>query len=108
VEQEENQLFDFLAKAAFERLSVEEQKLLPVLDDAKAASQVLGLGRSATAVRMSALKSKLIEIAGDEMNAHEILRRVIALCKVEGPIQDVQAADTPGLVPSLQDGGLNP
>ena len=108
VQQEEHQLLDSLARGAFDRLSVEERELVLVLDDSKAAAQTLGLGRSATAVRIRALKSKLIEIAGDEVTAPEVLRRVIALCAAERRPQEPSIMDASKLVPSLQDGGQNP
>lgn len=108
VQQEEHQLLDALARGAFDRLSVQERELVLVLDDPKAAAQTLGLGRSATAVRIRALKSKLIEIAGDEMTAPEVMRRVIALCAAERRPPEPPVMDASKLVPSLQDGGQNP
>lgn len=106
VEDEEQEYIEKLAQAAFESLSTQERNLILVLDDPKAAAAMLGLGKSATALRIRALKSKLIEVSGDEMSAREVARQIIAFCL--GVHESAPASapeDTARFVPSVQDGG---
>ncbi|WP_146068938.1 hypothetical protein [Arthrobacter sp. ZGTC131] len=105
---EDQQHFETLSQEVFDALSAEERSLVLVLDDPKAAANMLGLGRSATALRIRSLKSKLIEISGDEMTAPEVVRRVLARCQGElRRATEPVAEDGPGLVPSVKDGGQN-
>jgi len=106
IEDEEQEDFEKLALAAFESLSIQERDLVLVLDDPKAAANMLGLGKSATALRIRALKSKLVEISGDEMSTREVVRRIIAHCLgVRGSAPASTLEDTARFVPSVQDGG---
>ena len=106
VEDEDHEYYEKQALAAFESLSAQERDLVLVLDDPKAAAAMLELGKSTTALRIRGLKSKLVEISGDEMSAREVVRRVIALCagvSEGGPGSAPE--DTTRFVPSVQDGG---
>lgn len=106
VEDEEQEYIEKLAQAAFESLSTQERDLILVLDDPKAAAAMLGLGKSATALRIRALKSKLIEVSGDETSARDVARQIIALClEVHESPPASAPGDTARFVPSVPDGG---
>ncbi|MDR6434990.1 hypothetical protein J2790_000111 [Paenarthrobacter nicotinovorans] len=106
IENEDHDYYERRASAAFDSLSTQERDLVLVLDNPKAAADMLGIGKSTTALRIRGLKSRLIEISGDATSAREVLRRVIALCSAasEGA-PGSPPEDTTRFVPSVQDGG---
>ncbi len=108
MQEEDDVNFDLLAEIAFSQLTQEEKELVLVLDDPKEAMQLLGLQRSSASLRISRFKSRLIEIAGNDSNSREVLRRIIGLCNLPYHPETGVAMDNLGFVPSTQGGGLKP
>lgn len=108
VEDEEQEYIEKRAQTFFESLTPQERNLILVLDDPKAAAAMLGLGKSTTALRIRALKSKLVEASGDETSAREVARQIITRCLgvYESPPASA-SEDTTRFVRSVQDGGQN-
>lgn len=107
IKEEDDVNFDLLAEAAFTQLTQEEKELVLVLDNLKAAMQLLGLKRSSASLRISRFKARLIEIAGNDSNSREVLRRLIGLCNEPYAPEAKVTMGNMGFVPSTRGGGLN-
>lgn len=107
MQEDDDENFGLLAEVAFRQLTQEEKELVLVLDDLKEAMKLLGLQRSSASLRISRFRSRLIEIAGNDSNSREILRRIIGLCNLSYHPETGVAMDNTGFVPSTQGGGLN-
>lgn len=78
----EGAIEDIAAEAAeiFGRLSDFERAVVPHLDNQAAIQQLLGLGRSQSALFSQRLRAKIRELAGTGSDREDIVREVIALC----------------------------
>jgi hypothetical protein len=80
VELEDREAIEASVSSVFDSLSATERKLISVIDDPVAASELLEVGRSTTALRIGQLKTKLIELAGDDESARQMMEHVIGKC----------------------------
>jgi hypothetical protein len=93
-----------VAVSVYAALSAEERKLVPVIGNSSQAQALLGLGKSQTALRVKAVRAKLLELSGGESGMNpEAVRRVIKMCGEDDPDPDglsfVPLTDGGGRIP---------